>query len=365
MRVGIAGTLTSTVAVAVDNDFCYLGHARSKGIIWWLLRNRGERMRRLRLVLDDLAAKLLGPEKTAADLWPKIENLAVGICGTDFRYDTSFLDEGLRLEFHGEIIHSSIGEVAYCGAALMRPGILIRGGTGACVYGVTKDGKNHITNAWDPILGDQGGWLVMTMRLLSVAARYEDRRLCSPAAEQIHAEVIGTFGCSSLVEMHEQLLRKQEASGTSFNDAFFLLGGQVFALADSENAIALQIIDDAASELIQGVKAVLVTLFHGRRQDVPIFLSGNVLCTQKTLQEAVVRHLHALQIKQGVRLDYFSGKYAPAVGAVLFASAAGRQIPQEDSCEKILGSLPPRTEAPELYCPDPLVVRGRTNGNNA
>ena len=123
-------------------------------------------MRMLEKCLDGLARKVLGAGADSDSLWSEVSRLAVGISGTDFRYDTARFDEAIEsLPFTGEVIHSSIGEVSYCGGCLMKPGILIRAGTGTTVYGIDQQGNRHMTNAWDPVLGDQGSGFAMTVEL--------------------------------------------------------------------------------------------------------------------------------------------------------------------------------------------------------
>ena len=312
MYVGIAGTLSRTVVIAADESFKYVGHYVEQGMIWWLLSDRSVRMRRLARCLNGLARRVLGPMASSTDLWPKITAFAVGISGTDFRDEVYFREVMDSLPFNGEIILSSIGEASYCGGCLMKPGILIRAGTGTTIYGIDCHRQRKIANAWGPVLGDQGSGFAMAVELLRTAACYEDGRLRTKEAEEICNAITERCGCRTFVEVHERLFHLQEFYGPdAFTREIIELTQDLFRLASSGNQTAIGIVRSAAAELVKSVKAVVNALDFAHAELVPVCFAGNVLCRYDLLQETVVDDLSSLGAQMSKKFVPLPAEFVP------------------------------------------------------
>ena len=365
MFVGVAGTMSGASVVAIDEQGCYIAHhssPRGRGLVWNLVE-RPQRITAMNVLLDDLACRFNPPINKEA-LCDRLKRIAIGMSGVDWRYPAVFHEVMSHIGVAGRYFLSSIGEVTYCGALMMAPGILIRSGTGSTVYGVNDFGAIHLTNSWDRVVGDQGSGFQISRRLLNIAACQADGRLELQAADEVALELARSQNCRTFTELHNRILDAQEFQGRSEHVRLIAdLSRAAFTLASKKNRLALEVLDRCAAELVLGAEAVCRKLGFTGARVVPVVLSGRVLQNELFYRTLVRKKLYELANKAGVSFKIVRGEFGPAVGAALIAVTGNRVPPPAQVVSNLRSTLPSREIAPELYYP--LIAELMDDSSNA
>jgi N-acetylglucosamine kinase-like BadF-type ATPase len=187
-------------------------------------------------------------------------------------------------------------------------GLAIVAGTGSIAVGRAADGRRARAGGWGYLLGDEGSGYQITLAALQAMTQAADG--CRPAT-----------ALTEVVLQHLQLETPQALIQTVYRNDWdrarlASLAPLVFAAADVGDAIARDIVADAAQQLAQTGAAVVRQL--GWQGAVPLALAGGCLLASVSYREQVVRHLQGL----GLTFNPITPVLEPAIGSVRLARSA-------------------------------------------
>lgn len=144
----------------------------------------------------------------------------------------------------------SDGETALFGALGGGAGILVISGTGSVAYGRSEDGRVGRCGGWGMTLGDEGsGYAVgragLRAALLSVDGRSPPTRLLS--------DLLGVLGFAAVEALPPWIARSAKGEVA-------LLGVHVLRAAEAGDAVAREIVSEAALDLAAHVDALVARL---------------------------------------------------------------------------------------------------------
>ena len=195
--------------------------------------------------------------------------------------------------------------IALVGGTEKQHGVIVISGTGAIVYGINADGKEARASGWGYLLGDEGSGYDIAIKGLRAIARAADGR---GRPTQLTNRILNAL------ELNEpgDLIRWGHAAS---RDTIAHLSKVVFDAAQAMDAMAEQIVDDAAAELVCAASSVIEQLdFVG---PFDIVLGGGNLVHQPVFADKLRRQLARIAPAASVLLP----KHEPAYGAVLVAQA--------------------------------------------
>lgn len=228
-----------------------------------------------------------------------IARLSISFAGLDERFDNLLLSglvqnlPYIRIDENTKIIVRSIGEASHRAAFKGEPGLVIRCGAGASVFGANNTGLTHISNAWGYIGGDEGSGYSIGIKTLKCLSRIEDGR-----ATQAERIFIDTLFADSTQDMSGVAFfdRYHRAKFYGFSDSLLMiskLAGPVVALALTNNdTVAKALVDDESSKLFDGVIAVVnkITL---SQQDFCVHFCGGLFEECPGLADALFQRIRA------------------------------------------------------------------------
>ena len=195
--------------------------------------------------------------------------------------------------------------IALVGGTEKQHGVIVISGTGAIVYGINTDGKEARASGWGYLLGDEGSGYDIAIKGLRAVVRAADGRA-------------GPTGLTNRIlnnlELSEpnELIRWVHAAN---RDTIAQLAEIVFDAARTSDAIAEQIVDEAADELVCAASSVIKQLECVASFD--IVLSGGNLIHQPMFADKLRHRFAKGQPNASVLLP----KHEPAHGAMLLAQA--------------------------------------------
>ena len=195
--------------------------------------------------------------------------------------------------------------IALVGGIEKQHGMIVISGTGAIVYGINADGEAARASGWGYLLGDEGSGYDIAIKGLRAVARAADGR--SKPTEL-------TNRILDRIERNEpsEMIRWTHAAS---RDEIAQLAEVIFDTAQTTDAIAMEIVDEAANELVCAAESVIKQLELTEPFD--IVLSGGNLIHQPMFSDKLRYRLARLQPHASVLLP----KHEPAYGAVLLAQA--------------------------------------------
>ena len=162
-------------------------------------------------------------------------------------------------------------------------GIACVAGTGAIAVGRSAPGTTARASGWGHLIGDEGGGYDLGRRALRAAVRAADGR---GAPTQLLAAVLHHWHLTDPEELIAALYYDIPPRIKPADSAPL-----VFAAADDGDAVALDLLDQAAAELADAICAVATRL--GMAQSLPLALGGSLLLRQERLRESVIKRLAA------------------------------------------------------------------------
>ena len=196
--------------------------------------------------------------------------------------------------------------IALVGGTEKQQGVIVISGTGAIVYGINANGDEARASGWGYLLGDEGSGYDIAIKGLRAVARAADGR-------------------GNPTELTNRILHRLERSEPSelirwthaaSRDKIAQLAEVIFDTAQTADAVATEIVDEAADELVCAAESVIKQLeFIG---PFDIVLSGGNLIYQPMFSDKLRHRLARIQPKASVLLP----KHEPAYGAVLLARTA-------------------------------------------
>ena len=230
--------------------------------------------------LDVVRRIVGGLREAAADRWQAVRAAAFCMAGLRTRADRAVwqrIADQAGVPGPVFLAHDALASLAAGSPRLS--GILIVSGTGSVVYGRTADGRDHRVGGRGPILGDEGSGFDIGRRALRAAARAADGRGPATALETVIPKRLGLDAVDDLVPWLSPFAKDGVAG----------LAPIVFEAASDGDAVARDILDDAARRLACGVEAVVGRLWPGEGSEGPprVVFSGGVLRAQPGFRQAL------------------------------------------------------------------------------
>jgi N-acetylglucosamine kinase len=299
--LGIDAGGTKTVCLLADEGGVVLSEGRAGGAN---LQASGEL--ELEKVLYQVMEQAIGDRPWRADA------ICLGIAGADRDDDVRTVRAIMRRISPGSrvlVVNDAL--VALEAGAPDVPGIVIIAGTGSIAYGRNGRGQAARAGGWGHILGDEGSGYWIGREALAAVVREADGR--GPATGLVEA-VLEHFGVANPGELvhivySREVPRKHVAA----------LGPIVQRAASAGDAVARQILERAAEELVLAARSV-ATRLEMRGEPFPFVLAGGIFPVVPWLVDELGRRL--LEVAPRCQVQSLAAE--PAVGAVSLALAEAR-----------------------------------------
>jgi len=299
--LGIDAGGTKTVCLVADEQGRVLGSARGPGAN---LASLGE-LEVEKVLHEVMEQAMLGQSGAPAVI-------CLGIAGVDRAEDAAIIRSIMRrIGNKAPVLVVNDALIALEAGAGDGPGIVLIAGTGSICYGRNERGQAARAGGWGYILDDEGSGWWMGQRAIQAVMRQADGR--GPATS-LTSRVLAHFGvtdASMLVfEVYYHDPRRRLIAG---------LGPALQASVDEGDAVAREIVADAAGELALAARSVAEKL-EMRGAQFPLVLSGGAFrVVTSLLADLTSRVAEVVPRGQPRLLDV-----EPAMGAVRLAVAEAR-----------------------------------------
>jgi N-acetylglucosamine kinase-like BadF-type ATPase len=299
--LGIDAGGTKTVCLLADEDGRVRASARGPGAN---LAALGE------LEVEKVLYEVM--EQALASQFEVPAVICLGIAGVDRAEDAAVIRGIMRRIGHKApalVVNDAL--IALEAGAGAGPGIVIIAGTGSICYGRNERGQAARSGGWGPVLADEGsGWWIGQRTVRAVMRQFDGR---GPETT-LTPRVLAHFGIAEPQELvHEIYYRDQRRK------LIVSLGGEVEAAAAEGDAVARQIVSEAASELVTAARSVAERL-ELRGVQFPLVLAGSIFRVMPSLLADVTTRVAEVAPRgQPSLLDV-----EPALGAVHLALAEAR-----------------------------------------
>jgi glucosamine kinase len=164
------------------------------------------------------------------------------------------------------------------------PGILQIAGTGTNCIGRAPDGGRESAGGWSSRLGDEGSGYWIGLHAVRRALQAYDR--------EEPTKILGVVGCAWGTATLDELVNLGD--GTPSPD-FAALAPEISRLAEEGDAVALEVLQQAAVDLVNSVLLVRSKLRrkHNVTVEVPVAWIGSVIGKSKLVREAFFAGLRA------------------------------------------------------------------------
>lgn len=305
--LGIDAGGTKTIGYLADADAKVLGEGRAGGAN---LKAEGELA--VEKALHTVMEQALGGRRDDVDA------ICLGMAGADRDDEKALVRDILRrIGARSRTLVVNDALVALVAGVGDAPGVVIVSGTGSIVYGRSGE-RAARAGGWGHVLGDEGGGYWIARRALQAVARASDGR--GPATA-LTACVLEHFGVRQPQELIAEIYDRQ-----LHHHAIAQAARLVQQAYDAGDAVAAQILERAADELLSAARSVVERL-RMRDTAVQFVLAGGVFTGVPWLADELTRRLPALAMRAEVRRLGVE----PALGAVRLALAeakGGAQLPR-------------------------------------
>ena len=164
------------------------------------------------------------------------------------------------------------------------PGILQIAGTGTNCIGRAPDGSRERAGGWSSRLGDEGSGYWIGLHGVRRALKAYDREEPSKVLETV-GRLWGTATIDELVNLGD---------GTPGPD-FAALAPAISELAEAGDSVALEVVQQAAADLVESVLLVRAKLRrnHHLTEELPVAWIGSVIGKARMVREQFFAGLHA------------------------------------------------------------------------
>lgn len=235
--------------------------------------------------------------------------VCLGIAGVD-RVDDAATIRGVmrRLGFREHTLIVNDALIALVAGAGEPVGLVIVAGTGSIAYGVNAAGQAARSGGWGPVLADEGSGYWIGRRALVAVMRHADGRGPRTSLTPMVFERLNVSRADEIVsEIYEGAERRQLVA---------TLGSLVAEAQAGGDAVAAEILGDAAAELVLAAASV-ITRLEMRGHVFQTFLSGGMFRSLPWLTAEVTSRLREVAPRTAVSLLTAE----PASGAVTLARA--------------------------------------------
>ena len=296
--IGIDGGGTKTTGILATRTGQHLAQVQSGPANYHVV---GET--KTQAVLKDIVGELY--EK--ADISPTSDvRFCLGMAGLGRAADREVIGRICdELGFSQNRILTHDAHIALVGGTEKHEGIIVISGTGAIVYGINADGREARASGWGYLLGDEGSGYDIAIKGLQAVARATDGR---SDQTKLTDRMLNKLALNEPSE----LIRWVHAAS---RDMIAQLAEVVFDTAQTTDAVAEGIVDEAVGELVCAANSVIKQLKFTEPFD--IVLSGGNLIHQTMFADKLRHRFAKIQPEASVQLP----KHEPAYGAVLVAQA--------------------------------------------
>ncbi len=231
--------------------------------------------------------------------------LCLGLAGAGRPEDVEQFSTWARAKFPEAALKvGSDAEILLAAGAPTGPALALICGTGSIVYGRTVDGELIRAGGWGYLFGDEGSGFAIGAAALRAVMQAFDRR---GAPTLLTGLILARRGLKSPAELVHSIY-----ASSSPRTEIAALAGLVEQAAAQRDALAVSILNEAAFELAEAVRAVYRRLGS---VPVPLMLSGGVILHGSTLAEAFRRACDSLELVFSEMIEVPE----PAAGAVALA----------------------------------------------
>jgi N-acetylglucosamine kinase-like BadF-type ATPase len=182
-------------------------------------------------------------------------------------------------------------------------GIAVIAGTCSMILGKNHDGTLLRSGGWGTQLGDEGSAYAIGMSALKALCKMQDGLLESGPLREL---LLGKLGLTKVEDLIAPM-----AEGTWGKETIAELALEVLALAEKNDLLANQLLQEQANALAQGM-AGLYRRLQIAPAATPLAFAGSLFCKSNLYRTLFIDQLHTL----GVPLEMQSTVHEPALGAL-------------------------------------------------
>lgn len=207
--------------------------------------------------------------------------------------------------------------VALAGATGNRPGVVIIAGTGSIACGINARSRFARAGGWGPVMGDEGSGSYIGRRALEAVVMAYDYR---GAPTRMMEPVLRHFGVSSVPELTTVIYDSSRTEKGEVQARIAQLSRIAVRAAQEGDAVALEILRDAADELAKAAVAVIEQL-RMENEAFQVAYVGGVF----EAGELILAPLREEIKKVAPRAELAPPQEPPVIGAVQMARALSAQ----------------------------------------
>ena len=236
-----------------------------------------------------------------------VKAIVIGTAGAGREEDVRLLESSLNKFASKEGIHInsvkvvSDSRIALEGAFSGRAGCILISGTGSILFAKDKNGLIHRNGGFGRMIGDEGSGYSIGRKGLAVVAKEFDGRGKSTLITQLLNK---KFGISSAPDLITNIYKH------NFDVAS--VAEMVLTAADKNDAIAMQILNEEADDLLLHITAAIKKM---KVKKLDIAFSGSLIAKKNiysdTLRNKIADSLSSVKIKEPIN--------SPVEGAILLA----------------------------------------------
>jgi N-acetylglucosamine kinase-like BadF-type ATPase len=173
------------------------------------------------------------------------------------------------------------------------------------VYGCNSEGERTRAGGWGYLLGDEGsGYSIGLAALRAILRAYDGRG----ENTRLHTSILNHLSLTAPTELVKYIYRERVPTTEIAS-----LSSLVEAAVDEGDAVAIHILQEAASELALAVKSVVSRLrMNG---EIPCALAGGVIVNGRSFRQKFEQSAN----QTGIGLNPIEVVHEPAKGAIRLA----------------------------------------------
>lgn len=299
--VGLDGGATSTKCVIADME----GHILARGIGGPSNQGYGEeRKKKLRKALSES----LKPALNSLEGQPYTRSFCLGMTGLNVGEMYNLIkDTALELLNPKKIKILGDMQIAFRGASLGQPGIIIYAGTGTNCYGEDENGNIANVSGWGYIIDDEGAGYDIGRRALRALFREYDGR---GRTTLLTKKILNYFSCDSPVKLCQKIYSYTGMSRSEIGNLAPLI---TEAVAEGDDT-AKQILNRASKELALCVTTLVKRLVF--KNKLRIYPCGGVFKTGHFILDPFKEEIS----KEIKNFSINTPSFNPDIGALFIAA---------------------------------------------